>query len=50
MCASCGWGKLNEETPEQTTIEDLERAAQAQGISVGEVVHNLRDAYERSRS
>ncbi len=50
MCASCGCGNFNEEKPQQITIEDLERAAQAQEISVGEVVDNLRDAYERSRS
>lgn len=41
MCMSCGCGNPNVEKPEQISEQDLERAAQAQGISVDEVVQNI---------
>lgn len=41
MCMSCGCGNPNVEKPDQITQQDLERAAQAQGMSVDQVVDNI---------
>lgn len=41
MCMSCGCSDPTVEKPDQITQQDLERAAQAQGTSVDQVVQNI---------
>lgn len=43
MCASCGCGELHNDHGDarHLTIEAIERAAEAAGISVPQVLHNL---------
>ena len=46
MCTSCGCGDPAVEKPDQITQQqDLERAAQAQGTSVDQVVQNLQKTH-----
>lgn len=45
MCMSCGCGNPEAEKPDQITREDLQRAAQAQGTSVDEVVQNIQQTH-----
>lgn len=44
MCASCGCGEPSEShgNPDNITAEDVERAAQAAGISVEEAADNIK--------
>jgi hypothetical protein len=42
---SCGCGNRTVDKPEQITQQDLERAAQAQGKSVDEVVQNIQKTH-----
>jgi hypothetical protein len=46
MCASCGCGKLNDDHGDKRhiTMEDIENAAEAADLSVGEVVENIEAA------
>lgn len=43
MCASCGCGEANEShgNPDNITMDGLERAASAAGISTTQVMENL---------
>lgn len=50
MCLSCGCMNPETEKDEQITIDDLRRAAEAQGISVDEVVDNINRTYERAET
>lgn len=45
MCMSCGCGNPTVDKPDQITQQDLERAAQAQGKSVDEVVQNIQKTH-----
>jgi hypothetical protein len=46
MCLSCGCGKPNDDhgDPDQITLADLKRAADANGVSVEETVNNISSA------
>ncbi len=48
MCASCGCGLVNEDHGDDRhlTLRDLEEAAAAAGIDVGQVVNNLQEAVD----
>lgn len=50
MCASCGCGEIDENHGDERniTMRDLERAAEATGIGVDEVVENLRESVEEN--
>ncbi len=50
MCMSCGCMNAEKAKTDQITLQDLERAAQAQDASVGEVVDNINRTYEQARS
>jgi hypothetical protein len=50
MCLSCGCMNPNTEKDDQITLEDLERAAEAQGTSVDEVVENINRTYQQAAS
>jgi hypothetical protein len=51
MCASCGCGKPNENHGDTAniTLTDLERAAEAAGVSPGEAADNIVAAASSSR-
>lgn len=48
MCLSCGCMNPETEKEDQITVDDLRRAAEAQEISVDEVVDNINRTYERA--
>lgn len=50
MCLSCGCMDPESDKDAQITLDDLRRAAEAQGISVDEVVDNIQRTYERSKA
>lgn len=49
MCLSCGCGKPYEDhgNPANITYEDLERAAEAGGVSVDEAAKNIQEGIRR---
>ncbi len=52
MCASCGCGLVNEDHGDDRhlTLRDLEAAAEAAGIDVGQMVNNLQEAVELAQA
>lgn len=44
MCASCGCGKPNDDHGDKAniTVDDIERAAKAAGVSAEQVAENLK--------
>ncbi|MGH2448014.1 MAG: hypothetical protein ACRDFS_05360 [Chloroflexota bacterium] len=51
MCASCGCGELNNDhgDPKNITIEMLQQAAEAGGVTVKEAAENIRRGVDRAR-
>ena len=51
MCASCGCADLSNDhgDPKNITIETLQQAAEAGGVTLKEVAENLRRAAGRAR-
>jgi hypothetical protein len=52
MCVSCGCGEMHDDhgDPRHLTIEDLEQAAQAAGLTVEQVVQNIQTSASRTAS
>lgn len=50
MCMSCGCMNADVQKDDQITLEDLQRAAAAQGIPLDQVVANINRTYEQSAS
>lgn len=50
MCMSCGCMDPDTEKTDQITYKDLKRAADAQGMSVDEVVANINRTYEQAQA
>lgn len=50
MCLSCGCMDPETDKDAQITLDDLRRAAEAQDISVDEVVDNIKRTYEQSKA
>ena len=52
MCASCGCGMIHDDHGDERliTLEDLQQAAEASGISVSEVVRNLQAAAQQGET
>lgn len=48
MCLSCGCMNPETRKDDQITMDDLRRAADAQGVSVGQVVDNINRTYEQA--
>lgn len=48
MCLSCGCMNPENDKPEQITLQDLQRAADSQDISVEQVVENINRTYEQA--
>jgi hypothetical protein len=46
MCMSCGCGEPRDDhgNPDNITLDDMEKAAQAAGISTQQAAENIRDA------
>lgn len=51
MCVSCGCGDLSNDhgDPKNITIEMLQQAAEAGGVTVKEAAENIRRGVERQR-
>ncbi|MER3436549.1 MAG: hypothetical protein C4346_02375 [Chloroflexota bacterium] len=52
MCLDCGCGQPHDDhgDPRHITLERLEQAAEASGISVTDVVHNLQEGVHTAQS
>lgn len=52
MCASCGCGMVHDNHGDERmiTLDDLQQAADASGISVADVVRNLEEAAEQGEA
>ncbi len=52
MCVSCGCGEMhdNHGDPRHLTIEDLEQAAEAAGLTVDQVVQNIQTSARQTGS
>ena len=52
MCLTCGCGEPNAQhgNPDHITMNDVEKAAKAAGISTDEVVRNLQKTYQQAKT